>query len=209
MIKKTITYKNFLDQEETGDFYFNMSKGELVKQQMSAVNQQVESFQDKLEKIAKNLQGEALVEVLDEIIMEGYGEKSTDGKHFVKVRNGVKLVENFMSSGAYSELVVELCTKEGAMADFINGLVPADLRDSVNKEVATQQAAQRPVAPRVPQDYQKKAEAPKPVVTQVPEIPTIEETADPVLESPAVSNDMTTEELEAMLAARRASAPSN
>lgn len=207
MIKKTITYKNFLDQEETGDFYFNMSKGELVKQQMSAVNQQVESFQDKLEKIAKNLQGEALVEVLDEIIMEGYGEKSTDGKHFVKVRNGVKLVENFMSSGAYSELVVELCTKEGAMADFINGLVPADLRDSVNKEVATQQAAQR--TPRVPQDYQKKTEAPKPVVTQVPEIPTIEETADPVFESPAVSNEPTTEELEAMLAARRASTPSN
>lgn len=189
MIAKTITYKNFLDQEETDTFYFNMSKGELVKQQMSAINQQVESFQDKLEKIGKNLQGEALIAVVDEIILEGYGEKSTDGKHFVKIRNGVKLAENFMSSGAYSELVVELCTKENAMADFINGLVPADLRDAVNKEVVSTQASQNAQSAREAsqaslQGHQKKQEAPKPTVTKVAEIPTIEETADPVLEDP-------------------------
>lgn len=186
MIKKTITYKNFLDQEETGDFYFNMSKGELVKQQMAAINQRVESFQDKLEKIGKNLQGEELVAVLDEIILDGYGELSTDKKHFVKVRNGQKLVENFMSSGAYSELVVELCTKEDAMAEFINGLMPADLRDSVNKEVnATQQAqAARERSEAALSGFNKKSEKPKPTQTTVAEIPTIEETADPVLEDP-------------------------
>ncbi len=180
MIKKTITYKNFLEQEETGDFYFNMSKGELVKQQMSAINQRVESFQDKLEKIGKNLQGEELVAVLDEIILDGYGELSTDKKHFVKVRNGQKLVENFMSSGAYSELVVELCTKEDSMAEFINGLMPADLRDSVNKEVnATQAAKERSQASL--QGFNKKTEAPKPTQTTVAEVPTIiEGTADPV-----------------------------
>lgn len=185
MIKKTITYKNFLDQEETGDFYFNMSKGELVKQQMAAVNQRVESFQDKLEKIGKNLQGEELVAVLDEIILDGYGELSTDKKHFVKVRNGQKLVENFMSSGAYSELVVELCTQEDAMAAFINGLMPADLRDSVNKEVNATKSAQtaRERSEAAMQGNLQKAPAAQSGYTKVAEVPTvIEGTADPVLE---------------------------
>lgn len=234
MIMKTITYKNFLDQEETGDFYFNMSKGELVKQQMAAINQHTESFQDKLEKIGKNLQGEALVAVLDEIILDSYGELSTDKKNFVKVRSGQKVVENFMSSGAYSELVVELCTTTDAMAEFINGIMPADLRDAVNKEVATTRASQNshaeeqariraeiertgrgfapPAGARVPLDFQRKQEAPKPTLTTVAEVPTvIEGTADPVLEAqPAmapfnqhVSTDLSTAELEAMLEARR------
>ena len=184
MISKTIKFRDFNDEETVETFYFNMSKGELVKQQMSAIDQHTESFQDKLEKIGKNLQGAALIEVLDSIILEGYGEKTTDGKHFVKVRNGVKLVENFMSSGAYSELVVELCTVDGAMADFVNGLMPADLKESVRQEVAKTTAAQsaRERSEAQLRGFQKKAEAPKPTVKVVPEVPLfIEGTDEPVL----------------------------
>lgn len=205
MIKKTITYKNFLDQEEVSDFYFNLSKGELVKQQMSAIDQHTESFQDKLEKIGRNLQGAELIEVLDEIILSGYGEKTTDGKQFVKVRNGVKLAENFMSTGAYSELVVELCTKEDAMAEFINGLMPADLLKEVNKEVQKETAGSQAARERSQanlQGFQKKQETQKATVTTVPEIPTIEETAEPVLApAPAVNLDnLTADQMREMLA---------
>jgi hypothetical protein len=209
MIMKTITYKNFLEQEETGDFYFNMSKGELVKQQMSAINQHTESFQDKLEKIGKNLQGEELVAVLDEIILDGYGELSTDKKNFVKVRNGQKLVENFMSSGAYSELVVELCTKEDAMTEFINGLMPSDLRDAVNKEVASTQAAQtaRERSQASLQGFQKKQEAPKPTVQTVAEVPTIDETAEPVFTDVII--DPSIAEFEAWKAAQKQASEAN
>lgn len=204
MIKKTIAYTNFLGEKEVGDFYFNMSKGELVKQQMAAVDKHTESFQDKLEKIGKNLQGRELISVLDEIILEGYGEKTTDGKQFVKVRNGVRLSENFMSTGAYSELVVELCTKEDAMSEFINGLMPADLRDQVNKEVAATTARERSEAQL--QGHQKKT---APTVQKQPELPTvIEETAEPVFAEPAQPAEMSTEDLEALLAARKSIAPS-
>jgi len=207
MIRKEIQFTNFNDEKETGVFYFNMSKGELVMQQMSAIDQHTESFQDKLEKIAKNLQGKALVETLKEIIEDAYGEKTTDGKNFVKVRNGVKLVENFLSSGAYSELVVELLSSAQGMADFVNGLMPADLRDQVNQEVNRQQAAREKSQASL-QGYQKKQEAapkPMPVVSE-PELPTvIEGTADPVFidenPTPEVKVDpiasMSREELEA------------
>lgn len=182
MIRKEIQYKNFNDETETGVFHFNMSKGELVMQQMSAIDQHTESFQDKLEKIAKNLQGKALVDTLREIIFDSYGEKTVDGKNFVKIRDGKHLVENFLSSGAYSELVVELLSSADGMADFINGLMPADLRDSVNQEVNRQKAARERSMAGL-QGYNKKQDsAPKsrPVVSE-PELPTvIEGTADPV-----------------------------
>lgn len=196
MIKKDITFKNFIGEEVTESFYFNMSKGELVKQQMAAIDQNTESFQDKLEKIGKNLQGKALTEVLDEIILDGYGERTTDGKNFEKVRNGRKLVESFMSSNAYSELVVELCTEEDAMTEFVNGLMPADLRDSVNKEVASTKTAQtaREKSQAGLQGFQKKEEKAKPTLTVVPELPTIiEGTADPVLERTQTDEELASE----------------
>lgn len=179
MISKTIQYKNYLDETETGMFYFNLSKGELVKMQMSAIDQRTESFQDKLEKIGKTLDGKALIETVDEIIDTSYGVKTTDGKGFIKK---VADLENFKSTGAYSELIVELCTDAEACAAFINGLVPNDLRNAVKQEVTQQSARERSEAQM--SGFSKKQEAPKASVQQVLELPTvIEDTADPVLDS--------------------------
>lgn len=187
MIRKEIQFKNFNDETETGVFYFNMSKGELVMQQMAAIDQHTESFQDKLEKIAKNLQGAELVKVLTEIIEDSYGEKTVDGKNFVKKRNGVKLVENFLSSGAYSELVVELLSSADGMANFVNGLMPADLRDQVNQEVNRQRAAREASQAKL-QGFNKKQEsAPKQSTSTIEEsLPTvIEGTDEPILSDDA------------------------
>jgi hypothetical protein len=212
MIKKTIQFKNYNDELETGTFYFNMSKGELVMQQMAAIDQHTESFQDKLEKIGKNLQGAELVAVLKEIIEDSYGEKTVDGKQFVKVRDGKKLVENFLSSGAYSELVIEMLSSAEGMADFINGLMPADLRDQVNQEVNRAQTAREKSQASLQGHKPKEAPAPKsnPVVTE-PELPTvIEGTADPVFVEPVPApsvpdtSSMSREDLERMVQAQAA-----
>jgi dsRNA-specific ribonuclease len=180
MIVKTITFKNYLGEEETQDFYFNLSKGELTRMQMAAVDQRHESFTDKLEKIGTNLNGKALMEAVDEMIDMSYGVKTTDGKRFIKSPTDLEI---FKSTGAYSELIVELCTSEKAMADFVNGLMPADLRDAVKKEVSEQTARERSQANL--QGYNKKAEAPQSTVKVIQELPTIiENTAEPVLEDP-------------------------
>lgn len=177
MIKKTITFENFLGEKETEDFYFNMSKGELVILQMSAITQRTESLQDKLEKIGKSLQGRDLVAVLDEIILNTIGQKTTDGKKFIK---NDQIREDFKSSGAWSELVVELLSSADAMGDFINGLMPANLRKEVDQTVKEQTARERSQAQL--QGHKPKQEAPKPTVQSVPELPTvIEQTAEPVL----------------------------
>ena len=177
MILKTITFPNYNEETETDDFRFNLSKGELVKMQMAAIDERTESFQDKLEKIGKSLNGKALIEVIDEIIDVSYGVKTVDGKRFIK---NPKDLEIFKSSGAYSELVVELCTDADACAKFVNGLVPKALREEVNKEVA-QSARERSQANL--KGFNQKQTAPKSAVQSEPELPTvIENTAEPVLE---------------------------
>lgn len=188
MIAKTIQFENFAEEAETATFHFNLSKGELVAMQMSAIDHRTESFQDKLEKIGRDLDGKALIETIEEIVKASYGVKTVDGKRFIK---NAEDYEVFKSSGAYSELMVELCTNANAAAEFINGLVPSKLREEVKRETENMTARQRSEANF--QGFQKKADKPTGSITQEPELPTevqnapsapviIEGTADPVLE---------------------------
>lgn len=57
-----------------------------------------------------------------------YGEKSDDGKYFLKKKNGVRLAEMFEQTEAYSTLFMKLATDDKAAARFINGIIPADMR---------------------------------------------------------------------------------
>lgn len=197
MIKKTIAFTNYLGEKETGDFYFNLSKGELVMMQMSAIDQQTESFQDKVEKIGKRLQGKALMEMFQEIIELSYGVRSTDGKNFIKK---AEHFEEFKSSDAYSELIVELCSSAEGAAAFINGLIPANLRNEVNQEVSKAQTARERSEAQM-QGFKKKEE---PVVQQVPELPTVVESTvvTEIPQPPSAQdmlNNMSREELEALV----------
>jgi hypothetical protein len=140
MIKKTLEFKNFRGEKETGEFYFNMSEGELIKLQLSAIDQKTESFQDKLNKIANGLQGRELVNVIDDLVLNSYGVKSTDGKNF---RKNPQVLEDFTSSNAYSALIKELFTDAGKLAEFVNGVVPADLAESTKAEAEQMSAREK------------------------------------------------------------------
>jgi len=180
MIVKTIEWENLLGEKESGEFYFSISKGELVKMQMAAIDQRTESFTDKLEKIGRYLQGKALIEVIDEVIDVSYGIRSTDKKNFIKTPEDLAF---FKSTDAYSELVVELCTNSELCAEFINGVVPAKLRAQVNSEIdnltkakTAQQIREESLAAKGGHNQKQESS-----VKQVPDLPiVIEQTAEPV-----------------------------
>jgi hypothetical protein len=200
LIKKTITFENYNGEKETEDFYFNMSKGELVKMQMAAIDQKTESFQDKIEKIGKNLNGKALIEVFDEIILGSIGQRTTDGKKFMK---SAAITDEFKSSEAYSELIVELCTDDKAAVTFINGLIPKNLREDVNREVNTMTARERSEAQM--QGFQQKTVPTQQTVTEVPTIiqeETVQAAPEP---NRSMLDTMSREELEAMVIKQRQS----
>ena len=121
MLKKTITYNDYNGVERTEDFYFNLSKAELMEMEMSISG----GLTEMIEKIVATKDGPAIMKIFKELVLKAYGEKSADGKRFEK-KNGA-LAEAFAETEAYSQIFMELATDAKAAADFVNGIVPADL----------------------------------------------------------------------------------
>ncbi len=124
MISEKLTYTDYNGKERTETYYFNLSKAELTELQNSVDG----GFGAYITRIrdAENLP--ELVKVFKEIILMSYGEKSDDGKYFLKKKNGVRLAEMFEQTEAYSTLFMKLATDDKAAARFINGIIPADMR---------------------------------------------------------------------------------
>lgn len=121
MFKKTIKYTDFDGNERKEDFYFNLTKAELLEMQLSIDG----GLQGHLERIIKTQSQPELIKMFKDIIMRAYGEKSPDGKRFMK---SDEIRQNFECTEAYSELFMELATDSDAAAEFINALLPSDLK---------------------------------------------------------------------------------
>lgn len=120
MLKKTITYTDYDGNERIEDFYFNLSKAELME-----MNFNTEGGMEKtIKRIVDTKDVKQLIEIFKDIILKAYGEKSDDGKRFIKVRDGHKLCEDFAQTEAYSELFMELASNDELASDFINGIIP-------------------------------------------------------------------------------------
>lgn len=123
MLKKTITYTDYNDNERTEDFYFNLTKAELTEMELSTTGGLAEMIQ----KIINTQDTPKIVKVFKDLVLAAYGEKSADGKRFAKTE---ELRESFAQTEAYSELFMELATDAEAAAAFVNGIVPKDLDTS-------------------------------------------------------------------------------
>ena len=80
MLKKTITYTNYNGIEVTEDFYFNLTKAEIMEMEMSTSGGMAEM----INKIVASQDAPAIIKIFKELILKAYGEKSADGKRFVK-----------------------------------------------------------------------------------------------------------------------------
>ena len=126
MIKKTITYTDYDGNERKEDYYFNLSKPELIEMQTSEAG----GLEKKIEKITKEQDIKKIIELMKEIIQKSYGVKSDDGKRFIKNQ---EVLDDFMQSEAYSELFMELATDANAASEFINGILPKGLVEEAKK----------------------------------------------------------------------------
>lgn len=124
MLKKTITYTDYDGNPRTEDFYFNLTKTELVKMQLENGG----AFADKIRAIIKAKDTAEIIKLFEEITLKAYGVKSPDGRRFMK--NPVATQE-FIETPAYDELYMELISDPEKFAAFINGLIPADLAEQV------------------------------------------------------------------------------
>lgn len=121
MVKKTIKYEDYNGVEREDDLYFNLTEAELMEMEMGTVGGLAET----IEKITKAQDAPAIINMFKSIILKAYGEKSADGKRFIKVNDsGVPLSIAFSQTEAYSQLFMELATNADEAAKFVNGIVP-------------------------------------------------------------------------------------
>lgn len=130
MLKKTITYPDYNGVERTEDFYFNLSKAELMEMELSTSG----GFAEMINKVISTQDAPSIIRIFKELVLKAYGEKSPDGKRFIKSE---KLSEEFSQTEAYSILFMELATDADAAASFVNGIIPADTANAAAKSPMT------------------------------------------------------------------------
>lgn len=121
MLKETRTYTDYDGVERTEDFYFALSKAELAEMELSTDG----GMQAMIEKIINSKDNKKIVEIFKEILLKSYGEKSDDGKRFVK---SPELSKAFSETPVYSDMFMELATDEEKASAFIDGILPSDMQ---------------------------------------------------------------------------------
>ena len=117
MIKKTITYKDYNQVDRTEDFYFNLSKAEVMEMEMSTSG----GLAEMITRIVAAQDQPAIIKIFKDLILKAYGEKSPYGKRFIKSE---ELSTAFSQTEAYSNLVMKLATDADYAAKFFNGVIP-------------------------------------------------------------------------------------
>lgn len=127
MLKKTIEYTDYNGVTRKEDFYFNLSKAELTEMQLTTKG----GFAEMIEKIIETKDQASMIKIFKDLIFKAYGEKSEDGKRFIKSQ---EISEAFSQTEAYSILFMELASNDKEASAFINGVVPSDLAKAMNEQ---------------------------------------------------------------------------
>lgn len=129
MLRKTIKYQNLDGDELTEDFYFHLTKAELIKLEVSETG----GLQKKLQLVVKSQDPKQIIETFEGVIRSSFGVRTEDGR-FVKRPEDW---EEFVSSEAYSELFMELVTDAAYAAEFIKGIMPTDMASKLVETIDT------------------------------------------------------------------------
>lgn len=135
MLKKLIKYTDYDGRERSENFYFYLNKAELMEMELGVdggMQQMIQLIIDKQD-IPK------IMAAFKRIILKAYGEKSPDGRRFIKSE---ALSESFSQTEAYSNLYMELVTDASAAAAFINSIVPTDVAQAANERRKAEEAGE-------------------------------------------------------------------
>lgn len=125
MIKRTIAYTDFDGNNREEDFYFHLTKQELVEMEASRLG----GLGKFLEKIVAEQNKKQLVEYIKEFIVMSYGVKSPDGRRFTKTQ---EVKDAFTETEAFSALFMEMASDDEAFAKFVYGVIPAEMAKEID-----------------------------------------------------------------------------
>lgn len=125
MIKKTFEYTDYNGTERKETHWFNLSEAELTEMELEVDG----GLAQYITRISEEQNGPKIIKIFKDIILRAYGIKSDDGRRFIK---SDELKEAFSQTEAYSILFMELATNADKAAEFINGIVPANMTKNID-----------------------------------------------------------------------------
>lgn len=120
MLKMDVKYEDFNGVQRNEEFYFNMSKSEMLRLQLrhsKLVDEKTVQggFTEFLEAVRERGSGQEMGEVVEDLILSAYGKKSDDGRSFMKSPEDRQA---FAQTAAYDSLFIQLLTDQKAMETF-------------------------------------------------------------------------------------------
>ena len=134
MVVEKIKYTDFNGLEREEEFMFNLTEAEITEMELTTDG----GLSDSIKKIIAAQDTPEIIKVFKMLLLKSYGEKSADGRRFVKSE---KLSEEFAQTNAYSQLFMKLATDDKAAVAFINGIMP----DSMQEKAAGNNSGLTPV----------------------------------------------------------------
>lgn len=129
MFVKTINTTDFNGNPYSEKFYFNLSKSELLEMELSKDG----GLTNYIERIQNEQDVPELAKTFKEILLLSVGKKSDDGRRFIKNQ---EIRDAFAQSNAFNDYYFELATNADAAAEFIKGVVPQNLAETVDSAVS-------------------------------------------------------------------------
>lgn len=117
MLVKTIEFEDYNGVKRTEDFYFNLSKADIIEMELGVDG----GLDTKIKRLTQTMNGPEIMKLFKEVIFKAYGVKSDDGRRLIKSE---QLSTEFSQTEAYSELLMELLSDPEAAASFIKAIIP-------------------------------------------------------------------------------------
>lgn len=136
MLKKPITYTNFNDEEVTENFYFNLNEAEIIEWE----HERPGGFAQWLQEIAQMKDNHEILAAFKRIILMGVGEKSEDGKHFVK---NEEIRKKFEAHAAFPKLYMEMLQDSDKAVEFFQAVIPKSAAEQFAKGVEEAKALEK------------------------------------------------------------------
>lgn len=125
MQKLTVQYQNWDGDLETEDLYFNLNIRELQEMEEWDV-----PLTERIAQLTKTEDGKEAFNLMRDIVETAYGERSADGKRFVK---NPEIRKNFTEGLAYDEVILQFLDGTTDLAKFIEGLLPKKVFELAKK----------------------------------------------------------------------------
>jgi hypothetical protein len=130
MFKKTIEFEDFNGKKQRQDFYFHMSKSELL-----TIAADGSAYTDHIKRIVELSDGAAILHEFRQLVSKACGVRSADGARFIK---DAEAKSQLMDSPAFDELLMELATNADDASNFVQQLIPEKMQKELKEQLLKQ-----------------------------------------------------------------------